>query len=162
MADNNDRPIIFALSNPTSKAECTAEEAYHNTDVSKAISLKCSSWYFTLTFQARVIFSSGSPFPPVTVGKKTYYPGQGNNAYIFPGVGLGVICTGTHHIPDDMFLIAAQELANFVEPSDIERGSLYPPLSSIRDVSMNIAIGVTKCAYDKGPLSALPFHNLIY
>jgi len=65
-------------------------------------------------------------------------------------VGLGVICTGTHHIPDEMFLIAAQELANFVEPSDIERGSLYPPLSSIREVSMNIAVGVTKCAYDRG------------
>ncbi|KAH8306429.1 hypothetical protein KR018_011232, partial [Drosophila ironensis] len=131
MADNNERPVVFALSNPTSKAECTAEDAYKHTD-------------------ARVIFSSGSPFPPVQMGDKTYYPGQGNNAYIFPGVGLGVICTGTHHIPDEMFLIAAQELANFVEPADIERGSLYPPLSSIRDVSMNIAIGVTKCAYDKG------------
>lgn len=151
MADNNDRPIIFALSNPTSKAECTAEEAYQNTDVSLRIwSSTAAIDCHTLPFQARVIFSSGSPFPPVTVGNKTYYPGQGNNAYIFPGVGLGVICTGTHHIPDDMFLIAAQELANFVEPSDIERGSLYPPLSSIRDVSMNIAIGVTKCAYDKG------------
>ncbi|KAH8313406.1 hypothetical protein KR067_005430, partial [Drosophila pandora] len=137
MADNNERPVVFALSNPTSKAECTAEDAYHHTD-------------------ARVIFSSGSPFPPVKMGDKTYYPGQGNNAYIFPGVGLGVICTGTHHIPDEMFLIAAQELANFVEPADIERGSLYPPLSSIRDVSMNIAIGVTKCAYDKGLASTYP------
>ncbi|XP_017101167.1 NADP-dependent malic enzyme isoform X2 [Drosophila bipectinata] len=137
MADNNERPVVFALSNPTSKAECTAEDAYQNTD-------------------ARVIFSSGSPFPPVKMGDKTYYPGQGNNAYIFPGVGLGVICTGTHHIPDEMFLIAAQELANFVEPADIERGSLYPPLSSIRDVSMNIAIGVTKCAYDKGLASTYP------
>lgn len=101
-------------------------------------------------FQGRVIFSSGSPFPPVTIGNKTFYPGQGNNAYIFPGVALGVIATGTHHIPDDMFLIASQELANYVEDVDLERGSLYPPLSSIREISMRIAIGVTKCAYDKG------------
>lgn len=101
-------------------------------------------------FKGRVIFSSGSPFPPVTIGDKTFSPGQGNNAYIFPGVALGVIATGTHHIPDDMFLIAAQELANYVEQVDLDRGSLYPPLSSIREISMRIAIGVTKCAYDKG------------
>lgn len=63
---------------------------------------------------------------------------------------MGVIATGTHHIPDDMFLIAAQELAKTVSQQDLDGGSLYPPLSSIRDVSMDIAIGVTKCAYDKG------------
>ncbi|KAH8296194.1 hypothetical protein KR054_002841, partial [Drosophila jambulina] len=137
MADNNERPVIFALSNPTSKAECTAEDAYQHTD-------------------GRVIFSSGSPFPPVTMGEKTFYPGQGNNAYIFPGISLGVICTGTHHIPDEMFLIAAQELAKFVQISDIERGSLYPPLCRIREVSMNIAIAVTQCAYDRGLASTYP------
>ncbi|XP_073817750.1 NADP-dependent malic enzyme b, mitochondrial isoform X1 [Musca autumnalis] len=137
MAANNERPVVFALSNPTSKAECTAEQAYQNTE-------------------GRVIFSSGSPFPPVTIGDKTFYPGQGNNAYIFPGVALGVIATGTHHIPDDMFLIASQELANYVEDSDLERGSLYPPLSSIREISMRIAMGVTKCAYDKGLASTYP------
>ncbi|XP_061388755.1 NADP-dependent malic enzyme-like [Musca vetustissima] len=137
MAANNERPVVFALSNPTSKAECTAEQAYQNTE-------------------GRVIFSSGSPFPPVTIGDKTFYPGQGNNAYIFPGVALGVIATGTHHIPDDMFLIASQELANYVSDTDLERGSLYPPLSSIREISMRIAMGVTKCAYDKGLASTYP------
>lgn len=88
----------------------------------------------------------------MTINGKTFYPGQGNNAYIFPGVALGVIATGTHHIPDDMFLIAAQELANFVEKTDLDRGSIYPPLGSIREVSMRIAIGITKYAYEKGIL----------
>lgn len=99
-----------------------------------------------------MIFSSGSPFPPVEINGRTFYPGQGNNAYIFPGVALGVIATGTHHIPDEMFLIAAKELANFVSEEDLERGSLYPPLGAIREVSMRIAMGCTSFAYKKGKL----------
>ncbi|XP_017481263.1 PREDICTED: NADP-dependent malic enzyme [Rhagoletis zephyria] len=137
MAAHNERPVVFALSNPTHKAECTADQAYKNTE-------------------GRVVFSSGSPFPPVEMNGKTFYPGQGNNAYIFPGIALGVITTGTHHISDDMFLIAARELANFVEQSDLDRGSLYPPLNAVREVSMRIAEGVTKCAYDKGLASTYP------
>ncbi|KAL9893876.1 NADP-dependent malic enzyme [Glossina fuscipes] len=137
MAANNERPIVFALSNPTSKAECTAEQAYQNTD-------------------GRVVFSSGSPFPPVTINNKTFTPGQGNNAYIFPGVALGVIATGTHHIPEDMFLISAKELANFVEQSDLDRGSLYPPLKSIHEVSMRIACAITSYAYKEGLASTYP------
>ncbi|XP_014086729.2 NADP-dependent malic enzyme isoform X1 [Bactrocera oleae] len=137
MATNNERPVVFALSNPTHKAECTAEQAYKNTE-------------------GRVVFSSGSPFPPVEMNGKTFSPGQGNNAYIFPGIALGVITTGTHHISDDMFLIAARELANFVDQSDLDRGSLYPPLNAVREVSMRIAEGVTKCAYDKGLASTYP------
>lgn len=137
MGSNNERPIIFALSNPTSKAECTAQAAFDNTE-------------------GRCIFSSGSPFPPVQYGGKTFYPGQGNNAYIFPGVALGVIVTGTHHIPEDIFLIAAQCIADHVSQEDLDKGSLYPPLGSIRECSLNIAVGVTKYAYEKGLASTYP------
>ncbi|XP_077286145.1 NADP-dependent malic enzyme-like [Arctopsyche grandis] len=137
MAENNTRPIIFALSNPTDKAECTAEAAFTHTE-------------------GRCVFSSGSPFDPVTVNGKTYYPGQGNNAYIFPGIALGVITTATHHIPETMFLRAAQTLANFVEQADLDKGSVYPPLKAIREISLAIAIEVAKMAYEEGLASVYP------
>ena len=129
MTTLNDRPVVFALSNPTSKAECTAEQAY--------------SWS-----DARAIFASGSPFDPVTIGNQTLVPGQGNNAYIFPGVGLGVIASRSRTITDEMFLAAAHALANQVTESDIQRGRLYPALSRIREVSAIIAHDVAKMAYD--------------
>ena len=93
---------------------------------------------------------SGSPFPPVQYNGKTFYTGQGNNAYIFPGVALGVIATETHHIPEDIFLIAAQEMADCVTEEDLKKGSLYPSLDRVKEVSLKIAIGITKFAYVKG------------
>ena len=129
MAKINERPVVFALSNPTSMAECTAEQAY--------------SWS-----DGRAIFASGSPFDPVTVGNQTFVPGQGNNAYIFPGVGLGVIASQSRTITDEMFLAAAHSLAEQVSESDIERGRLYPSLARIREVSARIAYDVAKMAYD--------------
>ncbi len=131
MTANNNRPIIFALSNPTSMAECTAEQAYN--------------WS-----KGKAVFASGSPFDPVTYRNRTYVPGQGNNAYIFPGVGLGVIVSRSRIVTDEMFLAAAHSLADQVKDSDIERGRVYPPLSAIRQVSAKIAADVAKMVYDNG------------
>ncbi|MFK8026552.1 MAG: NAD-dependent malic enzyme [Gammaproteobacteria bacterium] len=129
MSRINARPAIFALSNPTSHAECTAEQAYQ--------------WS-----NGNAIFSSGSPFDMVEYKEKTLKPGQGNNAYIFPGIGLGVVACQAKLIDDDMFLVAARELAAQVSESDLSSGALYPPLNNIREISSNIAEAVINYAYD--------------
>ncbi len=124
----NRRPIVFALSNPTSKSECTAEEAY--------------AWS-----GGRAVFASGSPFAPVTIDSHTYVPGQGNNAYIFPGVGLGVIASHSAIVSDEMFYVAAKALADQVSSEDLAQGRIYPSLGKIREISLAIALAVAEVAY---------------
>ena len=128
MSALNARPIVFALSNPTSRAECTAEQAYRWSD-------------------GRAVFASGSPFGAVTYKTREFRPGQGNNAYVFPGIGLGTVVSRARRIPDELFLAAARTLARLVKQRDLDSGSVYPPLRDIRRISAEIAASVADTAY---------------
>jgi malate dehydrogenase (oxaloacetate-decarboxylating)(NADP+) len=131
MAEMNERPIVFALSNPTHKAECTPEEAYGHTG-------------------GRAVYASGSPFAPVTINGRTFVPGQGNNAYVFPGIGLGVVACDAARVTDEMFYAAAKALAAHVGEEDLKLGRVYPSLAKIREVSLDIATAVAEVAYEQG------------
>ncbi|KAG5067704.1 hypothetical protein JHK85_000081 [Glycine max] len=133
----NEKPLVLALSNPTSQSECTAEEAYQ--------------WS-----EGRAIFASGSPFDPVEYKGKVYYSGQANNAYIFPGFGLGLVISGAIRVHDDMLLAASEALAKLVSDENYEKGLIYPPFSNIREISANIAASVAGKAYELGLATRLP------
>ncbi|KOM44480.1 hypothetical protein LR48_Vigan05g208500 [Vigna angularis] len=137
MASFNEKPIILSLSNPTSQSECTAEEAY--------------KWS-----QGRAIFASGSPFPPVEYEGKVFVPGQANNAYIFPGFGLGLIMSGTIRVHDDLLLAASEALASQVSQENFDMGLIYPPFTNIRKISAHIAANVAAKAYELGLATRLP------
>ncbi|KAF8036239.1 hypothetical protein BT93_C2066 [Corymbia citriodora subsp. variegata] len=137
MTSYTKRPLIMALSNPTSKSECTAEEAY--------------TWS-----KGSAVFASGSPFDPVEYDGRLFVPGQANNAYIFPGFGLGFFISGSLRVHDQMLLAASEALASQVSPEDFEKGLIYPPLRNIRKISAQVAANVAKVAYDLGLATRLP------
>jgi len=131
MAQLNENPIIFPLSNPSSKSECTFEQAMEWTD-------------------NKVVFASGSPFPSVTVDGVEKIPGQGNNMYVFPGIGLGTILCGASHVTDEMIYASAAGLAESLTQEEIDKDWLYPELSRIREVSVVIARDVIRAAQKEG------------
>ena len=137
MADVNVRPLVFALSNPTSRAECTAEQAYRGTG-------------------GRAVYSSGSPCAPVEIDGRRFAPSQTNNAYVFPGLGLAVTATGARRVTDPMLLAAADALAEQTDESLIREGGLLPPLARIREVSLRIACAVARVVIDAGLASREP------
>jgi malate dehydrogenase (oxaloacetate-decarboxylating)(NADP+) len=136
MAEYNPRPIIFALSNPTANSECTAEEAYRHTG-------------------GRALFASGSPFAPVMYQGKQLIPSQANNAYVFPGIALGIVAARLTRVTDEMFAAAARTLAGLLSKEEMANGLLFPPLTSIRNVSVKIAMEVARIGFERG-LSAIP------
>jgi malate dehydrogenase (oxaloacetate-decarboxylating)(NADP+) len=131
MSRINERPIIFPYSNPTSRSECTAEEAYRWSD-------------------GRAIFASGSPFSPVEIAGRRFVPGQGNNVYIFPAMGMAVFATEASRVTDEMFIVAAQALAEQVTDENLSMGLIYPPQSLILDASLRVAERIAVCIFEQG------------
>jgi len=128
MARINPRPIIFALSNPTDHAECTAEEAYR--------------WS-----EGRALYAAGVPFSPVRYGNKTLVPGQGNNLYVFPAVGLAIVATQSRRVTDEMFVVAARAVADQVSQAELDSGLLYPPQSHILETEVAVAVKVAETIF---------------
>jgi malate dehydrogenase (oxaloacetate-decarboxylating) len=131
MARQTSRPVVFALSNPTTNSEGTPADI-----------LKWS--------EGRAIVATGSPFPPVDISGRCRVIGQANNLFVFPGVGLGVIIAQASEITDKMFLVAAHELARATPNERLEDGAIFPSLATLRSISRRIAIAVARAASQQG------------
>ena len=146
VAANSERPVVFAMSNPTSKSECTLESAVKATD-------------------GRVLFAAGSPFAPVDWRGRKQVASQCNNMFLFPGVGLGALIASSPKVTDSMFLAGSKALSGMVTASQRERGMLLPEIADVREASARVATAVATCARDAGHgrlLSDEQFDRLIH
>jgi malate dehydrogenase (oxaloacetate-decarboxylating)(NADP+) len=141
MARINERPIIFPFSNPTSCSECRAEEAY--------------GWS-----EGRAIFASGSPFPAVEAAGRRFVPGQGNNVYIFPAMGMALFATRATRVTDEMFIVAARAVAEQVTDEDLAVGLIYPPQSRILETSLHVAERIANCVFEQALAGVPPSDNI--
>jgi malate dehydrogenase (oxaloacetate-decarboxylating)(NADP+) len=131
MSEINERPVILALSNPTDHAECTPEQAY--------------SWS-----KGKAIYAAGVQFPPVHLGGRTFLPGQANNFYVFPAIGMAVYATHAKRVTDDMFIEAASAVADQVPDTLLKQGCLYPLQANILETEINTAARIAKLVFDSG------------
>lgn len=131
MAQINERPIIFPYSNPTSHSECSAEDAYQWSD-------------------GKAVFASGSPYPPVHYGGRTFVPGQGNNVYIFPAMGMAIYATSATRVTDEMFIVAARALSEQITQGYLDSGLIYPPQKEILPASLKVAAKIAEYIFDHG------------
>ena len=129
MSGINERSIVFALSNPTDHAECSAEQAY--------------AWS-----KGQALYAAGVQFPPVRYRDKTLLPAQANNLYIFPAVGMAIYATQAKRVTDEMFIEAARAVADQVTPAELNQGLLYPPQSNILETEIKTAARVAKVVFD--------------
>jgi malate dehydrogenase (oxaloacetate-decarboxylating)(NADP+) len=131
MSRINERPVVLALSNPTEKAECTPEQAY--------------TWS-----KGKAIYAAGVQFPPVHLNGQTFLPGQANNFYIFPAVGMAIFATQALRVTDEMFIEAAGGVADQVAPELLRQGLLYPPQANILETEIQTAARVATLVFDSG------------
>ena len=131
MARINERPVILALSNPTEKAECTPEQAY--------------TWS-----KGKAIYAAGVQFPPVHYNGQTFLPGQANNFYIFPAIGMAIFATQAKRVTDEMFIEAGEAVADQVPTDLLKQGLLYPLQSNILESEIQTAARVAKLVFDSG------------
>src|SRR5205814_3577807 len=129
MSRHNERPIIFALSNPIEKHECLPEQAY--------------AWS-----RGKAVYAGGVQFPPVHLDGQTYLPSQANNLYIFPAVGMAIYATNAKRVTDEMFIEAAHAVADQVTSEQLKLGMLFPPQSNILEVEVQTAARVAKLVFD--------------
>jgi malate dehydrogenase (oxaloacetate-decarboxylating)(NADP+) len=129
MSEINERPVILALSNPTEHAECTPEQAY--------------AWS-----KGKAIYAAGVQFPPVHLNGQTFLPGQANNFYIFPAIGMAIYATEAKRVTDDMFIEAAKAVADQVPDTLLNQGLLYPLQSNILETEINTAARIAKLVFD--------------